>query len=70
MLGEGIVSLGVMPDPACCDRKPNASAKIVWSSRTREEIRIDGGVNSIVPSAFRNSTLSVESMTLSTPPSE
>ena len=58
MLGDGIVSLGVMPEPTCSVRKPNASAKIVWSSRTGEEIRIDGGVNSIV--AVRVSELDLE----------
>ena len=34
------------------------------------ENSVSRGVNSIVPSAFRNWTLSVESMTFSTPPSE
>ena len=67
MLGDGIVSFGTAV-VTLSRRNAKSSPKIVCSSRTGDDTRIDGGVNVIVPPALRNSTARSEA-SFSTPPS-
>ena len=55
MFGDGMVSLGTAV-VTWSFRKVKASAKIVSSMRSFPSTRIEAGVNSISPAAFRNFT--------------
>ena len=69
MLGDGIVSFGVWPSAAWDFRNSKSSPKIVLSSVTLSSTCSAAGENSIVPSALRNSTFMLSSLTVVTPPS-
>jgi hypothetical protein len=57
MLGDGMVSFGVMPDSATEARNEKSSPKIVSVSRTGACTRSAAEVNSRSPSALWNWTL-------------
>ncbi len=68
MLGEGMVSFGVVPAVTCPAKNRKSSAKIGSCSPTRSCTRSAAGVNSIEPSSLRNSTF-MSSWAFSIPPS-
>jgi hypothetical protein len=56
MLGDGMVSFGVIPCPTDSFRNAKSSPKMVLSSATRSSTRRAAGVNSMVPASFWNWT--------------
>jgi hypothetical protein len=68
MLGDGIVSFGVIDSPVIDFRNVKSSAKMVSRRRTGPSTCNAAALNSICPSAFWNFTL-IDSSELLIPPS-